>query len=129
MANTNSFTKRIAIWLPPIVWAGTIFFLSSQSALPGLSVSSYEFLFKKSAHMTAYAVLFFLVRRAILQSNPTIKTDNWRAWLLPICICVLYAISDETHQLFTPNRTATFRDVGYDFIGMSIVFLRQYRYI
>jgi VanZ family protein len=111
---------------PPIVWAVFIYILSAQSALPSFTVSTYDFIFKKCSHIFVYGVLYFLVYRGINLGKTTLKQKNW---LLPYFICFLYAAADELHQIFTPHRTPTFRDVGYDMLGVSIFFLRIYHYI
>jgi len=113
-------------YFPAAVWAVTIFLLSSQSTLPGLSVSTADFVFKKSAHMFVYAVLYFLLWRAMHKTT----SQTWKhRWLLPIIITLIYASVDEFHQVFVPGRFGTLRDIGYDMLGASIIFLRQYRYI
>lgn len=116
-------------WLPPVLCAVLIFWFSSQSTLPGFQLSIIDFFFKKTAHICSYAALYFFTRRAIIKSQPNLDLNDKRVWLLPFVICLVYAMSDEVHQAFIPNRTATFRDIGYDLLGMITVFLRQNRYI
>ena len=66
-----------------------------------------------------YGVLYFLVFRGV--NNLTVKrTSNW---FLPFVFCLLYALSDEFHQKFTPGRKATIKDIGFDFIGMLLSFM------
>lgn len=121
-----------AYW-PPIVWAGFIFVLSSQQVLPGFEVSVIDFLFKKSAHMIVYAILFLLLYQSALK---TLKPDSkpaWlkyqtKLWLLPLTLALLYAIGDELHQTMVPGRFGTLRDVGYDLLGASLAFLKKYNY-
>ena len=124
--------SKITLWLnaflPPISWASLIFFLSSQQVLPGPGVSSLDFFFKKVAHMFVYAVLYFLLSRGVelvvdKKSDPRIRL------FLPMLLVVGYAVSDEVHQYFVPNRYATLRDVGYDILGSSLVVLRKFKYI
>lgn len=115
-------------FLPPILWASLIFFLSSKQNLPGFSVSALDFFFKKLAHMFVYAVLYFLLSRGVdLVVN---KKSNSKAKIfLPMVLVLCYALSDEIHQSFIPNRYATLRDVGYDILGSSLVVLKKYKYI
>lgn len=77
--------------------------------------------------MFVYAILYLLLHRAVSITRPaaSLKTQ----WALPLVICLLYAISDEIHQTFVPNRYGTIRDIGYDMLGASIALLRKYRYI
>lgn len=87
---------------------------------------------KKLAHITIYAMLYLLLVRASFILYP-IKNHHSAAkkyWLAPLAICLLYAISDEVHQGLTGgNRSPSVRDVVYDMLGASIIFLKQYRYI
>ncbi len=129
MLPNNNYLPKIVHWLPPLLCAGVIFWFSSQSTLPGFQLSIFDFFFKKIAHMVAFATLYFFTRRAIILSYPHLSTQDWRVWFLPLLICLCYATTDEFHQAFIPNRTASFRDVVYDFIGMSSIFLRQNRFI
>jgi len=115
----------INAYLPILAWAGLIFYLSGQSVLAGLDISVLDFLFKKSAHMFVYAVLFYLSYR----SETITSSHRKNKWLLPIVVCFLYALSDEFHQSFTPGRYASFRDIGFDSLGVLIAFLRIYHYI
>lgn len=123
--------KRIWLYIkayfPVVAWAVVIYTLSAQTVLAGFDVSIFDFIFKKSAHMFVYAVLYVLLYRAI-----NLTTDHkfrYLQLLLPLLIGIVYAMSDELHQSTVPGRFATLRDVGYDTLGMGIAFLRIYRYI
>jgi VanZ family protein len=105
--------KVIYRYVPVIVWCGFIFFLSSQSRLPGPEDKTFDFVLKKLGHVTVYAVLFRLVYMA---TNP--KTSH-RA-LKTFVFCILYALSDEYHQSFVPGRTPMLTDIGIDTLGMVI---------
>ncbi len=117
--------RRLSLWLsaiiPPIAWALLIFTFSAESALPSASYSALDFIFKKTAHMTVFAVLFWLTNRgfSLLNNSYSLK----KHWYLPVFICLIYAMSDELHQHFVPDRHATFRDVGYDMLGVFTVYL------
>jgi VanZ family protein len=113
------------IYLPPILWAAVIFILSSQATLPSLSFSVYDFVFKKSAHVFVYGVLFVLINRSLLIK----QVSSGQAWKIAMLITLLYAISDELHQSLVPGRYGTLRDIGYDMIGVTLAFLWKYRYI
>jgi VanZ family protein len=124
--NSSFLKTSLTVYLPPILWACLIFYLSSQSALPSFDVSRMDFIFKKSSHIFVYAVLYYLTFRAI---NNTTTASSKRNWWTPFLLCLIYAISDEIHQSFTPHRTPTARDVGYDMLGASISFLHIFKYI
>jgi VanZ family protein len=112
-------------YLPPLLWATVIFIFSAQKALPGFSIQVFDFILKKSAHMIIYGIFYALLFRGVNLKN--LKTN--KNWWTPFLIGLFYAALDEFHQSFTPNRTPTARDVGYDALGMGIAFLKIYRYI
>ncbi len=101
--------KTLSHWLPVFLWASVIFFLSS---IPQITVSQFfvwDFIIKKTAHLTEYAILFALIFRVTKGK-----------WVLSFILTMLYATSDEFHQRFVPGRTATVYDLGFDFAGSSI---------
>ena len=57
-----------------------------------------------------YTVLFILWFRALGNKNPT----------QAIIFSLIYAFTDEMHQLFIPGRTGRLRDVAIDSIGMIV---------
>ena len=124
-------------WLPLLVWMALIFGASAdaQSAehtsrilgpllrwlWPDISAGKIEFartLVRKSAHLTEFAVLAWLWWRAWrkpVRRDP--RPWSWRAARLALMCVTLYASSDEFHQSFVPNRTASLRDVCLDTAG------------
>ena len=125
----QGITQKIKLYLnaflPPILWAGLIFILSNQSNLPGPNVYLFDFLFKKMAHIFVYFVLYFLFYRAIAKTS---NSQRLRL-ILPILICIIYAMSDEIHQSLIPNRYPTLRDVFYDSFGVMLAFLKKHNYL
>jgi VanZ family protein len=103
--------SRITRWLAVAGWMTLIFFLSSQSQLPAPPDPWVDLIFKKSAHFTVYAVLAVLFRRALPPSR-------W-IWALSWTFAVLYAASDEWHQLFVPDRHPQLTDVLIDLCGAA----------
>lgn len=127
----KKLSRQSIHWLnayaPPILWAAGIFYLSSQSVLPSFTENLADFFFKKIAHVGTYLILYILLFRAHRITSPSTKYE--KAWILPICITMLYAITDEIHQTITPGRYGTLRDIGFDMLGVGLWFLRQYKYI
>lgn len=68
---------------------------------------------KKSAHFVEYGVLVTLLYRAFINSN---MAKN-KAQLYSLIISIIYAMTDEFHQSFTPGRGPSIRDVLIDSIG------------
>lgn len=128
----DQFFFKIRLWikafLPAVAWAGVIFTFSSQPTLPGFESGIFDFILKKFAHMFVYAVLYWLTARGVEMVIPTKAKKDW--WIfLPLLIVLVYAISDEFHQSLVPNRYPTWRDIGYDILGASLMFFRKYKYI
>lgn len=124
----------LSAFLPPFLWAALIYFLSDQSTLQGFESSVLDFIFKKMAHVTVYAVLFLLIHRAFLLTFPTGFSKNKQVskhfhWLAPLIFCFIYALTDELHQSLVPGRSPTIRDIGFDMLGVTVAILGKYRYI
>lgn len=67
------------------------------------------FPFRKCAHFFIYFVLGILVMNAFLSFGLIKKIS-----ILGIIICILYAISDEVHQMFIADRSGNIKDVLLD---------------
>jgi VanZ family protein len=101
---TGSFVRT---WLPVLVWAAVIFAFSSVPDL-GTGLGGWDLVLRKIAHAAEYAILGALLLRA---------TGNPR---LAFAIGVVYAISDEVHQLFVPGRMGSPIDVAIDAVGVAV---------
>lgn len=114
-------------WLPALVWAGIIFYLSS---IPGLSSGMsvfYDVFARKIAHAGVFSVLCLLIFWALRSGH---GMSFKKALLLSFVLTVLYAFSDEAHQYFVPERQARLFDVGVDslgaiFSGLLLLFFRK----
>jgi len=112
--------KLLKFWLPVILWAGIIFWLSS---IPDLeSGLKQDFILRKTAHILEFAFLTFLLIRAINQENLSIK----KTIIFSLIIALFYALSDEYHQTFIGGRQGTLRDAGIDSIGILLTGLVWY---
>ena len=87
-------------WFVVILWMGMILALSAVPSLASPLPQAYDVILRKLAHLTVYAVLTILLGRALRQhvAHPT------HAWLLAGLVAVVYAGSDEWHQLWVPGR-------------------------
>jgi VanZ family protein len=97
----------ISRWLPVLLWAAVIFALSSIPSLNS-GLGTWDYVLRKGAHMTEYAILAVLLARA---------TTSY-LWAFPLTVA--YAASDEVHQLFVRGRHGSPIDVGIDAIGALI---------
>ena len=125
-----------------VLWMGFIFSMSSQHAekssntsgqtiravlsmvpayenqpedVKEVIVEELQFIVRKSAHFIAYMIL------GILSSGLIIQYKNIdKKYLISFVICVLYATSDEIHQLFVPGRSGQVSDVLLDSCGSLV---------
>jgi len=106
--------KFLKYWLPVILWAGFIFYLSAQ---PGLSSGLpwlYDLVLRKGAHVVVFAILFLWVIRAFKNYG----LSKRKALLCAFIFTILFAVSDEYHQTFVSQRVGSPRDVAIDSLGV-----------
>ena len=121
--------KKIISILLVIIWMTLIFTMSSFNSNDSSNQSSFivtiisniininnleilSIIIRKLAHFTEYLIL------GILMHNLTnIYNKNMH---ISMIICILYAISDEIHQLFVPGRSFQIIDIGIDCFGSII---------
>ena len=104
-------------WLPVLVYAGLIFYLSAQPylTLPGgflLAIDPEVLVF----HLFEYIPLGFLAARAVSKTN---RLSSYNPRSFPMFIGAAYGLSDELHQYFVPGRTASPLDAMADTIGVA----------
>ena len=75
-----------------------------------------SFMVRKIAHFSEYLILGILIYNYCLKFN------------LSTLICLLYAISDEVHQIFIPGRSCQIRDIIIDLLGALCGILIIYLY-
>jgi VanZ family protein len=96
-----------------VLWAAVIFLLSAR---PGSDFPRLGFEVQKGFHVAEYALLALLLFRALSGHD----LPPWRASLGAWVLAVLYAGSDELHQLFVSTRNGNIVDVGIDAVGAVI---------
>ena len=74
-----------------------------------------QFLVRKVAHWTEYFILGFLLMRALSANSD--KLIFKRHIVLSVIVAAVYAVTDEWHQSFVPNRDAKMSDVALDAVG------------
>ena len=80
-------------------------------------VASLQFLARKSAHFSIYMILGVLSFLTFISYEKLLFAMRLT---LSCGICLLYAASDEIHQLFVPGRSCELRDVMIDFSGAAL---------
>ena len=99
--------RVVSLWLPVVAWAALIFLLSSFEA-PDVGSGGVDYVVRKLAHLTEYALLGALLVRATRRELPAFLRG------------VAYAASDEVHQHVVPGRHATPVDVAIDAVGVAL---------
>lgn len=111
--------RWIWYWLPVVVYASLIFYLSSlphpEENLPKIL---FEKLGDKLLHLIEYAVLALLCYRAFQRAaGPHVAQQ---AVLLAILAASFYGMTDEVHQAFVPFRESSWLDWVADTAGAVI---------
>ena len=102
----------VSRYAPPLAVMALIFALS---ATPDLSsgLGTWDFILRKIAHVTIFALLWLTLARA----------TQWRHPVPAAVVAVLYAASDELHQSFVEGRNGTPVDVAIDTVGIGLAAL------
>ncbi len=79
-------------------------------------VSSVQFVVRKSAHFLSYFAMGLFCFLAVNTNNQRLRNK----FIVSSSICILYAVSDEIHQLFVPGRSGEIRDVLIDSGGILL---------
>ena len=106
-------------WLPAVLYAGMIFYMSSQShpeeQLPSFVLKDVS---DKVLHAVEYAVLGGLCYRTFRWGvNGPVASY---ALLFAIVTASIYGITDEVHQFFVPLRESSWLDWLADTAGATI---------
>ncbi|EJO5346041.1 VanZ family protein [Clostridium botulinum] len=137
--------KKLIYFIPSLIWMIVIFIFSNQpgessnknnffiadvlrkgkiTLFKHIDYNFLNFLIRKAAHVTEYFILFMLLYFALK------KTIYKNTKVKAAIITILYACSDELHQLFIPGRDGKIRDVLIDsigvFIGIVIIYIFQF---
>lgn len=127
-------------WLAVILWMGFIFVMSTELGSsahtsriiepllrwlnPQISAETIDLvhtLGRKGGHLTEYAVLALLTLRATNTSMRAGRTGGWhKAAAIALLVAAAYAATDEFHQSFVPERTASVYDVLIDTTGAVV---------
>lgn len=111
--------KPLISWLFVILWMLVIFYFSSLPSVgPRFPVEFVDTLMRKFAHVGEYAILMLLAVNAFRHTYPWASLQQ--VLQLAFVFSLLYAVSDEWHQLFVQGREGTFRDVVIDCIGITL---------
>ena len=106
-------------WMPVVLYAGVIFYLSAQSH-PDEQLPSFliEEISDKVLHAVEYAVLSVLCYRAFRWGASGQVASH--ALLLATVTASLYGVTDEVHQFFVPFRESSWLDWLADTAGATV---------
>jgi VanZ family protein len=105
---------ELLAWAAVIAWAALIFAFSATPNLRFVQADTLDFVVRKAGHMAVFGIFAVLTWRAISLSGLR------GALALSFAVTVVYASTDEFHQLFTKGRHASPVDVGIDSVGALI---------
>ena len=125
--------KRIIKIVLVILWMILIFMLSNQSGNESQSLSDniicsfmnncnpelYSFVVRKAAHFMLYFILGMLTFINF--------KSNKENMIYALIICVIYAFTDEIHQMFVNSRSGELRDIIIDSLGALSSILIMYK--
>lgn len=124
---TSNFKFFVWYFLPLLLYASFIFYISSYSEVPTIRgifssqpVPKGAWTGDEIEHIIEYGVFAFLALRMF---RKTIYKNQ--AVYLAILIAVFYGATDEIHQIFVPERSASLRDLFFDSLGALLVWVKD----
>lgn len=131
--------KIIVSWLLVLLWAGVIFYLSSRTAVQSTvqsqgmintfsgflgqyiddeeTMTEIDGIVRESAHAVEYMILSILAFNAL---GLCLDHRKDKVSLYTIVFCMIYALSDEIHQIPIEGRAFEILDLTIDLIGTCI---------
>lgn len=120
--NIKNKYLNLLFFLPSILWMALITYLSSRSQIPDMQQFFQHA--DKVAHFSVYFILGILL---LIGLKINLKISNFLYSILTISIGFSFAIIDEYHQSFVPNRVPDLYDFIADILGIiiSLFFYKQ----
>lgn len=130
--------RKLIAWLIVVLWMILIFYFSQQpvsdsrdlssnitkqlieivekvTPLENVQESQLHHLVRKNAHFIIY---FFLGIFALLALKLT-RLKRSTSAVIALAVCMIYAVTDEYHQLFVDGRGAQLKDIFIDWAGAA----------
>lgn len=118
---SSSQSNGIALWLGGHLIDG---FQQMSDVEKLAAIHAWTYPIRKAAHVTEYAVLGGLLvatfRQAAVLHDAAAAHMPLKVWAGAIIIAVLYACTDELHQVFVPGREGQPTDVLIDTAGILV---------
>ena len=103
-------------WIPSLLYAAAIVWLSHQSRPPGTGIGPDYLLHAIEYGGLALTLLWGWTRGLKSIPSPANLAALWAG-------TVIFAVSDEVHQGFIPDRHASLQDVLADAVGAGLVLI------
>ncbi len=121
-ARSSRAVTALERWLPLLAWMVLIYWLSAQPVVPhpGRAIGLHDHLVDYTAHAVLFGALTLLTWWAL--GDPGTPSLLLRRGRLAAALvwAVLYAASDELHQIAVPGRCATLPDWLADVAGILL---------
>ena len=103
-------------WIPPILWVGVIFALSSTpvNGFPRVDIPHLD----KVVHFLLFFLFGVFIARAHRASVP--GTPRVKVAVMSVLLAGTYAFFDECHQQFIPGRMVEAGDLVADLMGLGV---------
>ncbi len=114
----EAMRRPFLYWLPLLLWMGVVLGIGGAVALPLRTEDDvFRLLVRKGIHVGEYAVLGWLVYRALAQGSHRFRAGLALAVLL---LTVGFGAVDEWRQTFIRGRSGRPLDVGIDALGAGL---------
>lgn len=136
---------KYLIFAAVIIWLVLIFVLSHQPATESSKLSGQvadvigfivekvgsetglkEQLTNHNVRKSAHFFIFLILGGLFITAFNSFGVTGWKGILASFVLCVLFAISDEVHQIFVDGRGAQLKDLKLDVAGASVGILFGY---
>jgi len=130
--------RKILAWLIVVLWMMLIFYFSQQpvsdsrdlssnitnqlieiaekvTPLENVQESQVHHLVRKNAHFIIYFVFGIFALLALKLTG----LKHSRSAIIALLLCMIYAVTDEYHQLFVDGRGAQLKDIFIDWSGAA----------
>jgi VanZ family protein len=91
---------------------------TAQRLAPGADLDLREL--NHAVRKYAHFIIYFVLGMLVLGTLTKIGVRGMRGMAITLLVCVLFAVSDEVHQLFVMGRGAQVRDVFIDSAGVLL---------
>ena len=98
------------------------FIVSMLHELTHMDFDVLSLIVRKTAHFTEYMILGFSLAVNVLdwRKSKGVKQSTFASWRTAWLIGTMYAVTDEIHQYFVPERACAVTDMLIDSVGVAV---------